>query len=90
MITLLFSGAYQLDVWLHQHVGRFYAAILGWGLVFSIFGAVSNLSQTVKSGASLLKIAALVVLQLALLINQLAQLYERRQARRAAKTPASA
>ena len=86
MIGQLFRAAYQLDAWLHQHVGRSYAAILGWGLVLSIFGAVSNLSQTVKSGASIVKIAALVVLQLALLINQLAQLYERRQARRAAKS----
>jgi hypothetical protein len=90
MITLFFRGAFQLDAWLHQHVGRFYAAILGWGLVLSIVGAVSNLSQTVKSGGSLLKIAALVVLQLALLTNQLAQLYERRQARRAAKSSTSA
>jgi hypothetical protein len=86
MIRQLFHGAYLLDAWLHQHVGRFYASLLGWGLVFSIFGAVSTLSQTMKSGGGVVKIAGLVVLQLALLVNQLAQLYERRQARRAAKS----
>lgn len=64
--------------------------ILGWGLVASVFGALSNLGQTLKSGGGLLKIGALVVLQLALLVNLLAQLHEHREDQRKTKAAKAA
>jgi Zn-dependent protease with chaperone function len=73
MIGFVARGAYRLDAWLRQHLGRPYIA-----LIASVFG----LSHAMQSGVSVLKLLAMVLFQLALLINQLGQFHEYRQDRR--------
>ena len=89
--TLLLS-AHQLDAWLHEHLGRPYTAILGIGLVYGITDGVRGLTAAMAdSTGDGIKVVAMVVFQVALLINQLGQFYEYRQlreARRAAKLAA--
>jgi hypothetical protein len=92
MLSNLFRGASWLDAWLHEHVGRLYTAILGWGLVAAISEGIARLVQSFGSGGGkvdLVRIVLVVALQSALLINQLAQwseLQERRRARKAARS----
>jgi hypothetical protein len=92
MIKRLLLAAYHLDAWLHEHLGRPYTAILGIGLVFGIIDGVRGLTAAMADGAGDgIKVMAMVVFQVALLINQLGQFHEYRQlreARRAAKRAA--
>jgi Zn-dependent protease with chaperone function len=82
MIGFVARGAYRLDAWLRQHLGRPYIALLGVGLVYGIIASVFGLSHAMQSGVSVLKLLAMVLFQLALLINQLGQFHEYRQDRR--------
>jgi hypothetical protein len=75
--------AHELDIWLHENVGRPYIAILGWGLVFSIFESLRSLSHTLAENASgvfsMIKLLLILAFQAGLLINQLAQWHQHRQ-----------
>jgi hypothetical protein len=75
--------AHELDIWLHQNVGRPYIAILGWGLVFSIFESLRSVSHTLTENASgvfsMIKLLLILAFQAGLLINQLAQWHQHRQ-----------
>lgn len=94
MLSKLFRGAAWLDAWLHQHVGRLYTGILGFGLVAAISEGIARLAQSFSASGGkvdVVKIVLVLALQSALLINQLAQwseLSERRRARKAAKSGA--
>jgi len=81
-IGLVARGAYWLDAWMREHLGRPYFAVLGAGLVYGIIASVFSLSHAMQSSASVVKILAMVLFQLALLINQLAQFHGYRQERR--------
>lgn len=87
MLNLLTRYAHWLDLWLHKHIGRPYEGILSVGLGLSIVASVTSLSQIIATGGAslqgdLVKTIAIVVFQVALLINQLAQLDEHRARRR--------
>jgi hypothetical protein len=89
MIGRIIVGAHWLDAWLHVHLGRPYGVVLAIGLVVGITASIHDLSRSVASSTKLLKIVGMVLFQLALLVNQLAQFHEhreRRQARKHAKT----
>lgn len=94
MIRTLLVASHVIDAWLREHLGRPYLAILGVGLVLGIIATIGELSKEVSSGASIIKLLALVVFQVALLINQLAQFHdyreERRQRREAKRASANA
>ena len=83
MLAKLSLRAHELDIWLHENVGRPYIAILGWGLVFSIFESLRALSHTLAENASgvfsLVKLLLILAFQAGLLVNQLAQWHQHRQ-----------
>ena len=83
MLAKLSLRAHELDIWLHENVGRPYIAILGWGLVFSIFESLRALSHTLAENASgvfsLVKLLLILAFQGGLLVNQLAQWHQHRQ-----------
>ncbi len=91
MLTTIGEAAWRLDEWLKARVGRLYTWILASSLVAGIVASGTNISHALSS-RSLAVEAATVVVQVALLVNQLAQLHgyrqaarERRAARKAAK-----
>jgi hypothetical protein len=85
MIGRIIVGAHWLDAWLQVHLGRPYRVVLAVGLVVGISASIHDLSRSVSSSTNILKIVGMVLFQLALLINQLAQFHEHRQRRRAPK-----
>lgn len=87
MLSRLTRYAHWLDLWLHKHIGRPYEFILSIGLGLSIVASATTLGQIVATGGGalqgdLVKTIGIVIFQVALLINQLAQLDERRARRR--------
>jgi hypothetical protein len=88
MFRGLSNGAW-LDQWMKEHVGRTYTVILTIGLVASISANVQGIETKLQHPGNLVTIALTVAVDVVLLVNQLAQLHEYRQARRARKTPAS-
>jgi hypothetical protein len=80
VIREIVKGAHALDHWLKLRVGRIYTGLLVIGLVGGIIASVNGLSQAVHSERGLAATAGIVVFQLALLINQLAQFHEYREA----------
>jgi hypothetical protein len=90
MLDRISQTAQDLDEWLHQHWGRSYVAILGWGLVLSILGSLSVLRHAVLAGGSGLPPIVVLVFQAALLVNQLAQWHQLKARRLARKAGAPA
>jgi hypothetical protein len=87
MLNRLTRYAHWLDLWLHRHLGRPYEAILAAGLGLSIAASATTLSHIIEAGGAALqggviKTLGITVFQVALLINQLAQLDEHRARRR--------
>jgi len=87
MLNYLTRYAHWLDLWLHRHIGRLYEGILSTGLGLAIVASVTSLSHIISTGGAglqgdVVKTIAVVVFQVALLINQLAQLDEHRAHRR--------
>jgi hypothetical protein len=82
MLKRLARTAHELDEWLHINVGRAYVALLGWGLVVSILNSITKLGHALSSFGLIT-----LVLQGALLINQLAQWHELRARKRRHKEP---
>jgi hypothetical protein len=87
MLNALTRYAHWLDLWLRRHLGRPYETILAVGLVLSIGASATSLGQIVETGGAslqgdLVKTAGIAVFQVALLINQLAQLDQHRARRR--------
>lgn len=83
MLTKLSFRAYELDIWLHQAVGRPYIAILGLGLALSILDSLRALGHTLTAPAEglggTIKLLLVLTFQAGLLINQLSQWHERRK-----------
>lgn len=87
MLSRLTRYAHWLDLWLHRHIGRLYEFILSIGLGLSIVASATTLVHIVSAGGAALQrdvieTVGVVVFQVALLINQLAQLDEHRARRR--------
>ena len=82
MLQSILEGAWRLDRWLKQHLGRPYTLILGASLVLGISAELRNLSQALGSTSDVARGALTVLIQFALLVNQLAQLHAYRHARR--------
>jgi|SRR5580658_213320 hypothetical protein len=87
MLSILTRHAHWLDLWLHRHIGRLYESILSIGLGLSIVASATTLARLVAAGGAtlqrdLVETVGVVVFQVALLINQLAQLDEHRARRR--------
>ena len=99
MLSELMTAIWRLDQWLKAHLGRLYNTILASSLGMGIVASVDTLQKALGSTAGVASVAFTVAIQTALLINQLSQLHEyrqagreRRAARRAAqdgKTPSS-
>jgi len=89
LLAKLGLRAHALDIWLHENVGRPYIAILGWGLVFSIFESLRSLGHTLSSNADSMfgtvKVLLILAFQVGLLVNQLAQWHQHRQRHRRAR-----
>jgi hypothetical protein len=91
MIGLIASYAHRLDAWLKEHVGRFYTTVLLIALVSSIVATVRGMIVAFGS-QNWIAAAVTLVVDVLLIINQLAQFQEyrvlvrdRRAARKAAK-----
>ena len=87
MLRFVTRQAHWLDLWLRRRLGRLYGAILATGLGLSITATLGALGKVIAAGekgleSDILKTAAIVLFQTALLINQLAQLDEHREWRR--------
>jgi hypothetical protein len=76
------SLAYWLDRWLRDQFGVPYRALLAVGLMIGLSSSVTALTHAFSTTNILVSIAT-AVFEVALLINQLAQIYEFRQERRA-------
>jgi hypothetical protein len=87
MLSKLTRYAHWLDLWLRRHLGRPYETILAIGLGLSIVASATTLGQVIGHGGAavqggVIKTVGIGVFEVALLINQLAQLDERRARRR--------
>ena len=87
MLSYVTRRAHWLDLWLHRRLGRPYNALLIFALGLSMSATIRTLVGVVAAGergfaADAIKTTAIVLFQLALLINQLAQLDEHRARRR--------
>jgi hypothetical protein len=89
MLSGLISGAWRLDQWMKEHVGRTYTVVLAIGLFASISANVRGIETSLQHPGNLVTIAITVTVDVVLLVNQLAQLHEYRQARRARKAAAA-
>ena len=73
--------AWKLDRLLNRRIGAPYRIVLSIGLAVSITASWKSLVTTFHSATNVLVIVATVVFQAALLVNQLAQVHQRRRAR---------
>ena len=73
--------AWRLDRWLNRRLGSPYRIVLAIGLAASISASWKALADSFKSTTNVLVILLIVVFQTALLINQVAQVHQRRRAR---------
>jgi len=95
MIREILAAAHRFDHWLRLRVGRLYTLVLAFSLVAGIGATARSIGKAIDSPAGVGAVVAIAV-QAALLVNQLAQLHEyreaaaiRRQARRREKPSAA-
>ena len=81
MIGAIARGAYHLDVWLQEHVGRPYNALLGIGLMIEIIRGATELLDHIQTAKNLTVPIFQIALGAALLIHQLGTLSHRLEAR---------
>ena len=74
MIHSIALAAHRLDAWLQAHLGRPYNVLLGIGLTVEIIRRLVELPQHAVLGPQMLGMVVLIVMNLALLINQVCQL----------------
>jgi hypothetical protein len=89
MIHEIMRLAHRADAWLRSRVGRPYTVVLAIGLAYGIAASVRTLIHDAESRLDVFKLVVAVLFQMALLINQLAQFHEYRQAREARKAARS-
>jgi len=80
-LRLLTYWAWRLDRLLNRRIGGAYRVVLSIGLAASIAASWNSLAASFHSATNVIVIVATVVFQAALLINQLAQVHQRRRAR---------
>jgi len=73
--------AWRLDRWMQRQFGTPYRVVLSAGLVASISASWNALVTTIHSTTNVALIVGTVLFQTALLINQLAQVHQRRRVR---------
>ena len=77
MIKFVTSTSYQIDKWLHTRLGRAYGVLLTVGLIADIGHRVLDAPKQIASHHHLVGIVLAVVLELGLLIHQVAEMDER-------------
>jgi len=77
MMHAITHAFHRLDVWLQRRLGRPYNALLGIGLTIEIIRRLNELPDHMKEAPRLAGVAALVVMNLALLIHQLGEMSHR-------------
>jgi hypothetical protein len=83
MVRELISGAWRLDQWLKAKIGRPYTILLTAALIAGISANVRAVEAEIGHAGNMTVIVLTVVFDAILLINQLAQLHEYREVRRA-------
>jgi hypothetical protein len=83
LIRFITAGALWLDTWLQDRLGRPYRAILSIGLIIEIVHRLSEIPERLKQTESLIGVALIIVMNLALLLNQLGEMSVRMKARTA-------
>ena len=73
--------AWRLDRWMQRQFGTPYRVVLSVGLVASISASWEALANSIHSTTHIAVTIGTVLFQTALLINQLAQMHQRRRAR---------
>jgi hypothetical protein len=86
MIAGLLTAASNLDGWLHKRLGRPYGVVLSVGLVIEIIRKVAETPERLTHARGLAALAALILLNAALLVHQLGELSERLGRERPATT----
>jgi hypothetical protein len=82
VIQEILRPAYRLDSWLEARIGEPYRVVLGVGLVIGMVQSVRELPDKFGSGHGIAGEFLTLLLFAALLVNQLAELYQRVEARR--------
>jgi hypothetical protein len=83
MFSAAIGWADWLDTWLKANVGWPYNTLLGIALGTGIGATVEKVQHELASPKNLAVLGVVLVFQVALLINQLAQLHQFREERRA-------
>jgi hypothetical protein len=83
MLRELIKGAWHLDEWLQERLGRPYNALLGVGLVLGLIHQIQDLPKdfTLRNGG--VTTVAMMAMDVALLINQAGQFHQHMERRRA-------
>lgn len=77
MIKSVTSAAHLIDRWLHSRFGRAYGVLLTVGLVADIGHRILDAPSQIASHHQVIGIALAVVLELGLLVHQVAEMGER-------------
>lgn len=89
MFRAITNWARWLDEWLETNLGRPYNAVLSVGLVLEMASKFQTLPATLTHGKGLIGILFSLVVEAALLINQLGEFSHRRHKRKARKAAAA-
>ncbi len=85
MFKAITDWAAWLDQWLEVNLGRPYNTVLSIGLVLEMVNKIQTLPSTIAHGEGLIGILFGLVVEAALLINQLGEFSHRRHKRKAKK-----
>ncbi len=77
MFATLLAACTKLDAWLHRKIGRPYGIVMTVGLVVEIVHRLSETPKRIGEAKGFIALVLLVLLNAALLINQLGDLGER-------------
>jgi len=89
MVREMLAAVYRLDAWLDKRLGEPYRVVLGIGLVIGVVQSVRELPHKLGSGHGIVGEILTLLLFVALLVHQLAELYERLEALRARRAARS-
>jgi hypothetical protein len=90
MFKAITDWARWLDQWLETNLGRPYNTVLSVGLVLEMINKIQTLPATITHGKGLFGILFALVVEAALLINQLGEFSHRRHKRKAEKAALAA
>jgi hypothetical protein len=89
MFRAITDWARWLDQWLETNLGRPYNTVLSVGLVLEMTNKIETLPSTISHGKGLIGILFSLVVEAALLINQLGEFSHRRHKRKAQRAAAT-